>query len=98
VIVQTGIPATAQAQGTLGYSYVKTVPVVPVVKVLETGIPATATAAGTLGVSLEKVPSIVLTPITLEVVLERKRVPLTLHSRSLNVELTRKRLKMEVKG
>lgn len=98
MIVQTGIPAKATAQGTLGYTYVKTTPVVPTIKELQTGIPALATGGGTLGVTFEKVPVIVLHPITLDVVLERKRVPLTLDSRSLDVELTRKTLKMEVKG
>ncbi|MFF0808828.1 hypothetical protein [Streptomyces albogriseolus] len=96
--LQTGSPAEALAQGTLGYGYSKTVPAIPASKTIQTGIPALAESGGTLGVTYSKVPSIVLTPITVEVLLERKRVPLTLHSRSLNVELTRKRLKMEVKG
>lgn len=92
MILQSGYPAVASFTGTLGYSLVKTTPVTPLV--LRAGIPALAEFKATLGVSLELVSVAVPRPI--DVQLSRKRASLTLASRSLDVELSRRILRTEI--
>lgn len=74
---------------------VKSVPV-PTGKTFAAGVPGVITFVGTEGVTLTKVPAVIAIPIVLDVNLDRRGVLLTLHSRSLKGELSRRIIRTEI--
>ncbi|NJP70685.1 LamG domain-containing protein [Streptomyces sp. C1-2] len=92
--LEAGSPASVAFAGTLGYTLEITDPVVPPLT-LEAGSPAVANFAGVLGYTLEIQDG--PTYRYLDTELGRKRTSVTLGSRSIDVELARKRINMEVK-
>lgn len=94
--LEYGYPPVAQFGGTLGYTIVLTEPVANAPVVLEAGYPANATATGTLGYAytITNAPTYKYA----DTELERKRMTLTLDSRSIGMELARKKLTMEVEA
>ncbi|MFF7496315.1 hypothetical protein [Streptomyces rubiginosohelvolus] len=94
--LQGGIPGVSTFGGAQGPSLVKTAPQLPSEKVIAAGIPGVMSFEGIAGVGIEKVPAVTSVPIALEVELDRRRVFLTLNSRSLDAELTRRNLRTEI--
>ncbi|MFI9490490.1 LamG domain-containing protein [Streptomyces halstedii] len=92
--LEAGFPASVSFAGTLGYTLAITDPVVPPLT-LEAGFPAVANFAGVLGYTLEIKDGPTYRYLDTELV--RKRTSVTLGSRSIDVELARKRINMEVK-
>ncbi|MFD8515143.1 hypothetical protein ACFV27_29680 [Streptomyces antimycoticus] len=95
VVLEAGYPANAYTGGTQGYTLVLSDPAMPPL-VLEAGYPAVANATGTLGYTLAitNVPTYKYA----DTELERRRMTLTLASRSIGMELARKKLTMEVEA
>jgi len=91
--LQAGIPALVSFGGTLGVTLDIQNPVIPPM-VLQAGMPAVATFGGTLGYSIELVDQPQY--VELAMTLARKRGVLTLGSKSLALELPRKKLRLEL--
>ncbi|WSE16930.1 LamG domain-containing protein [Streptomyces sp. NBC_01397] len=94
VVLEAGIPASVAFAGTLGYTLELTDPVVPPLT-LEAGTPAVVNFGGSLGCTLEITDG--PTYRYLDTELGRKRISVTLGSRSIDVELPRNKMNMEVK-
>jgi hypothetical protein len=94
--LQCGFPPVAQFGGTLGYTVTLTESVSNPPRVLQSGIPAKANATGTLGYTYTRLAAATYRYANTE--LERKRMFLTLASRSFDIELARKKLTMEVEA
>jgi hypothetical protein len=94
--LQGGLPGVSSFGGAQGPSIVKTAPQLPSEKVIAAGSPGVITFEGTAGVKLTKVPAVTAIPIVLDAYLDRRRVLLALHSRSLEGELARRNLRTEI--
>lgn len=94
--LQGGLPGVVTFGGAQGPSIVKSVPQLPSEKVIAAGVPGVITFGGCLGPNLVKVPAVTAIPIALDVTLDRRGVFLTLHSRSLQGELTRRNIRTEI--
>ncbi|MEV4448515.1 LamG domain-containing protein [Streptomyces mirabilis] len=92
--LEAGFPASVAFAGTLGYTLELTDPVVPPLT-LEAGTPAVVNFGGSLGYILEITDG--PTYRYLDTELGRKRISVTLGSRSVDVELPRNKMNMEVK-
>ncbi|MDX2578047.1 LamG domain-containing protein [Streptomyces scabiei] len=88
--LESGSPAVASFTGTLGYSLAITTPAL----YLESGSPAVAIFGGLSGYTLE----LISPPKYLDVFvgLNKRRVLLTLHSRSLDVAASRRNIRTEI--
>ncbi|MFI2208687.1 LamG domain-containing protein [Streptomyces sp. NPDC020141] len=88
--LQSGSPGLASFSGTLGYSLTITTPALS----LESGSPAVATFGGLSGYTLE----VISPPKYLDVFVElnKRRVFLPLHSRSLDVAASRRNIRTEI--
>lgn len=94
--LQGGLPGVVTFGGAQGPSIVKSVPQLPSEKVIAAGIPGVISFGGSLGATLSKVPAVTANPIALDVMLDRRGVLLTLHSRSLQGELSRRNIRTEI--